>query len=148
MDGPLKISFLALIGSGALGLAVLTFTGAMWPYAPTEDALHSLAFANAITFVVFLLALIIFASGAMVSAASGARWHMAITNTLAGLNFFVGLVLAGLQIAESMNAWFEVTPRMPEGLILATRTGLIVAILWLLISLGLGLRALFRQRRS
>lgn len=148
MDGPLRLNFLAVIGSGALGLAVLAYTGAVWPYAPNEEALAPLAFANAITFVCFLLALLFLASGSIVASASGAAWHMTITNTLAGLNFIVGLVLAALQITEAMNAWFDVTPRMPDGLIMATRTGLLVAFVWLLISLGLWVWWRLKRQRS
>ena len=120
MDGPLRISFLSMIATGAFAIAILSFTGSVWPYADMPGAREHLAFANAATFVTFVSTLVVFASGAVLSTVSKRRWHSNVSNTLAGLLFLVGLIAGGIQITEAMNAWFDASPRMPGSMIART----------------------------
>ena len=137
MDGPVRISFLIVIATGAFAIAILSFTGAVWPYAEPEGAREHLAFANAATFVTFLCALLVFAGGALVSMTSTGGWHGNLTSALSSLVFLVGLVTAGIQVTEAMNAWFVEPARMSDGMIALLRSGMMVAIVWLAGSLGL-----------
>ena len=146
MDGPVRLSFLIVIASGAMAIAILSFTGAVWPYAPSDAARAPLAFANAATLVTFLSLLMIFAGGALVSAAASRAWHGALTNSLAALFFLIGLVVAGIQVSDGMNAWFETTPRMPDAMIVTVRTGILIGFAWLVLSLALASWSLLRRK--
>ena len=149
MDGPVRISFLIVIAAGALAAAVLSFTGAIWPYAEPEGAREHLAFANAATFVTFFCALLIFAGGALVSMTSTDSWHGNATNALSSLIFLAGMMTAGIQVSEAMNAWFEAPPRMGEGMIALVRGAAMVALGWFAVSLGLaGWLAAGKSRRT
>lgn len=147
MDGPVKLSFVIIVATGAFAIAILSFTGSVWPYADVGDARAHLAFANAASFVTFVCCLLVFAGGA-IAAGRGPSWHARATNALSGLIFLVGLFTAGIQVTEAMNAWFEATPRMPGFMISMTRAGMLLALLWLLVSVGVVGSRVLRKRKA
>ena len=136
MDGPIRISFLAMIATGAFAIAILSFTGALWPYAEPDGAREHLAYANAVTFLTFLFELLVFAGGALVASVSNKDWHAGATNALSSLIFLVGLITAGLEVTQAMSAWFDGPRRMDDGMIIMLRTGFLTAFVWLAVSLG------------
>lgn len=147
MDGPVKFSFLMIVATGAFEIAILSFSGAVWPYADMGEARAHLAFANAAGFVTFICCLLIFAGGALV-AGRAPGWHARVTNALSGLVFLVGLLTAGIQVTEAMNEWFEASPRMPGFMISMTRIGMLLALLWLFGSAILAARYALKGRKK
>lgn len=147
MDGPVKLSFLIVVATGAFAIAILSFSGSVWPYADVGDARAHLAFANAASFVTFVCCLLVFAGGA-IAAARAPAWHARASNMLSGGIFLTGLFLAGIQVTEAMNAWFEEAPRMPGFMISMTRIGILLALVWLLGSAILAARYALKARRK
>ncbi|HIG22214.1 hypothetical protein [Henriciella sp.] len=147
MDGPVKLSFAIIVATGAFAIAILSFSGSVWPYADVGNARAHLAFANAASFVTFICCLLIFAGGA-IAAGRGPAWHARVTNALSGLIFLVGLLTAGIQVTEAMNEWFEASPRMPGFMISMTRIGMLIALVWLLGSAILAARYALKGRQK
>jgi len=147
MDGPVKLSFLIVVATGAFAIAILRLSGSVWPYADVGNARAHLAFANAASFVTFVCCLLVFAGGTIASARVPA-WHARATNVLSGLIFLTGLFLAGIQVTEAMNEWFDAAPRMPDFMISMTRIGLLLALAWLLGSAILAARYVLKGRKK
>lgn len=149
MNGPARPGFLTLLASGGFAIAILSFTGAVWPYGDSGDAREHLAFANAVTFATFLSCLLIFSGGAVAGAARlPSSLFAKLTEILSALVFFTGLLTASLQVTEAMNAWFETSPVMPPGLITVVRILALTALAWLLASIGLVLWSAVRRSRG
>ena len=132
-EDTLRPAFLATAASGGTLLAILSFTGALWPYSPNETALAHLAFANAVAFVGFLAISMIWCAGLLLGRTAAAGRIAAIVNVAAVLMFFICMFVASYQITDSMIAWFDETPRMPAWLIRLTQivmlTGLVPLVL-------------------
>jgi len=136
----LRPVFLATAASGGSVLAILSYTGAVWPYSPNELAQAHLAFANAAAFVGFLAVSMIWCAALLLRRTAMAGGIAAIANVAAVVVFFLCMIVAAIQITESMNAWLAETPRMPPWLIrltqwvmLAGLIPLVCALLWRLL---------------
>ncbi|NHK29110.1 hypothetical protein FF098_014400 [Parvularcula flava] len=134
-EDKLKPAFLATAASGATLLAVVSFSGALWPYSPNETAQAHLAFANAVAFIGFLAVTMIWCSGALLRKTALVDQITAIANLAAVLVFFICMIFASIQVTESMNAWFEAPPRMPPWLIRLTQIVMLVGLIPLICAL-------------
>ncbi|MCQ8185353.1 hypothetical protein [Parvularcula maris] len=133
--------------SGALAIAVLSFTGAIWPYAPDDEGRAYLAFANAFAAITFFSCVLILIS-AVVAAAHRHRWRMQLFVALSAIVFLVGFVGTSFQLVEAMNTWFEQAPRMGPGSVTTVRLLSLCGVDAIFLGLAFGIVELVRRLRN
>lgn len=146
-----KPSYFAALAAGAAVVAILSFTGAVWPYAPDDAARAHLAFANACAFVTFistgflLCAISLLPRGGWLSHGTG------IVNAMSLIVFLIGIVIASIQVTMAMNAWFPQPPRMSAELASTLRVLFLSCFLILIgvivLRLGMAIVGRLRKRR-
>lgn len=122
MFGRLQSTLALVVASGTLVASVLAFTGALWPYAPSDVARAHLAFANAASVGALIGVALCLLGAIIVSAARPERSRLDILSPiLAGAIFLLGFVFVVVHISAAMNTWFSEPPTMDPATILAFR---------------------------
>ena len=151
MNPRLHTTLALMVAAGTVAVSVLALTGALWPYAPVNEARAHIAFANSAAIVAVLGVGLCLAAGLAICSARPAGSRLDFLPPLtAALIFMAGFLVVILHVSEALNTWFSETPMMDPVTIATVRlmmlAGLGTALIALIFFVVVKVRAILGRR--